>query len=168
MLMQNGATEDRRSKGRGKPGRCWLVAAGLALAAGLGVRLYDLTDAPLDFHETRQLGSAIIARGMYYQLDPRADPQRRAEAIELWQAAPTYEPPLQERLVALLYLATGAERLWIARIVTSVIWCLGGIGVWSAGRRFAGAAGGAAGLGYFVLLPSGIVASRSFQPDPAR
>ena len=38
----------------------------LILAAGLALRLFDLTDQPLDFHPTRQLRSAIIERGMYY------------------------------------------------------------------------------------------------------
>ena len=48
------------------------ITLGLLFTFGLGIRLYDLTDLPLDFHPTRQLGSAVIARGMYYQdLDPK-------------------------------------------------------------------------------------------------
>ena len=39
---------------------------GIALA----IRLYDLTDLPLDFHPTRQLVSIIKARGIYYQTHP--------------------------------------------------------------------------------------------------
>jgi hypothetical protein len=33
------------------------------LVCGLGVRFFDLTDPPLDFAATRQLRSALIARG---------------------------------------------------------------------------------------------------------
>ena len=39
----------------------------LLLLLGLGIRLLDLTDPPLDIHPTRQLHSALMARGMYYQ-----------------------------------------------------------------------------------------------------
>ena len=38
----------------------------LILACGLAVRLFDLTDPPLEYAATRQLRSALIARGMYY------------------------------------------------------------------------------------------------------
>lgn len=34
-------------------------------AAGIGIRLYDLTDPPLDFHPARQIHSALMARGIY-------------------------------------------------------------------------------------------------------
>ena len=46
----------------------------LLLLLGLGIRLYDLTDAPLDFHPTRQLRGALIAPGIYYRWLPHADP----------------------------------------------------------------------------------------------
>ena len=35
------------------------LVLGMILALGIGIRLYDLTDPPLDFHSTRQLWSAI-------------------------------------------------------------------------------------------------------------
>ncbi|HZW03329.1 MAG TPA: hypothetical protein VFF68_05355, partial [Anaerolineaceae bacterium] len=52
--------------------RRWLAVASLILllAAGLGLRLLDFTDPPLDVHAWRQLRSASIARGMYYDLLP--------------------------------------------------------------------------------------------------
>ena len=45
----------------------WWAIIILAVVLGITVRFYDLTDAPLDFHPTRQLHSALIARGMYYE-----------------------------------------------------------------------------------------------------
>src|SRR5690606_34774688 len=46
----------------------WLyrVTVLLLFVAAAALRLYDLTDPPLDFHPTRQLYSALKARGMYY------------------------------------------------------------------------------------------------------
>ncbi len=40
----------------------------MLLLLGLGIRLLDLTDPPLDIHPTRQLHSALMARGMYYRV----------------------------------------------------------------------------------------------------
>ena len=42
----------------------------LLFGLGLAVRLFDVTDLPLDFHPTRQLLSALKARGMYDQTAP--------------------------------------------------------------------------------------------------
>ena len=42
-----------------------LLVIGILLL-GLGLRLYDLTDQPIDFHSTRQLRNAVVARAIYY------------------------------------------------------------------------------------------------------
>jgi len=133
---------------------------------GLMIRLYDLTDPPLDFHETRQLGSAVIARGMYYSyLSPEVGIERN-RAIELWDSAPVYEPPILERIVAITYFLVGNEHLWIARIYSSLARVLGGIGLFILARDISSSAGAIGALLIFMFLPYGIVASRSFQPDP--
>ena len=36
----------------------------ILFVAGFAIRMYDLTDPPLDFHPTRQLLSAIKARAL--------------------------------------------------------------------------------------------------------
>jgi 4-amino-4-deoxy-L-arabinose transferase-like glycosyltransferase len=159
-------------------------------ALGLGLRVLDLTDPPLDFHATRQLHAAIIARGMYYQMLPSADPALRAQAILLWKAQETFEPPIFERLVALNYLLAGGEHLWFARIYSALFWLVGGAALFGLARRmlavqttatadhngeafaaspaqtFLPAAGALAALAYYLVLPYGVTASRSFQPDP--
>ena len=58
-----------------------LILLILFLLAGLGVRLIDLTDLPLDFAATRQLHSFIMARGYYYEMAPlKRLPCRRTSA----------------------------------------------------------------------------------------
>jgi hypothetical protein len=47
--------------------RILLVIAFLLI--GIGVRLIDLSNPPLDFASTRQLHSLILARGYYYSMD---------------------------------------------------------------------------------------------------
>jgi hypothetical protein len=138
----------------------------LLLTFGLGIRLVDLKDPPLDFHPTRQLRAAIIARGMYYEMSPAADQSLRAEAIDSLTRMETYEPPIFERLVALTYLATGGESLWIARLYAILFWCAGGLILFDLARRLVSWEGGLATLAYYLLLPLAILGSRSFQPDP--
>ena len=151
------------------PSRLVALLPVLALfALGLALRLYDLTDEPLDFHPTRQLRSAIIARGMYYDLLPGADPALRDQAVTFWRSATEYEPPIFERVVAAAYLLAGGERVWIARLLSSLFWIAGGVALYALARRMVSGEAGPAlvALGYYLLLPLGVQASRSFQPDP--
>lgn len=143
----------------------WAAVLGL-LAVGLGLRLFDLTDPPIDFHPTRQLRGAIIARGMYYQMLPGADPDLRQQAIAFWHSTGQYEPSIVEKLTAYAYLLLGGENLWVSRVINSVFWLVGGLALFALARRVASTAGAFAALAYFLILPFGVQASRSFQPDP--
>ncbi len=138
----------------------------LAFALALTIRLYDLTDPPLDFHPTRQLRAALIARGMYHRLQTEAPEPQRTIAVTQWHEEFVIEPPITEGLAALLYLAAGSENIWIPRALSAVFWLLGGLAVFKLSRELANTAGALIALCYFLFLPFGIIASRSFQPDP--
>lgn len=143
---------------------------GLALAVllliGFGLRMINLSDPPLGFHPTRQLRAAIIARGMYYDRLPNADPAVRDAAIQIWSTMERYEPPILEGIVALTYRATGGEHLWIARIYSSLFWIVGGMALFAFVRRALSAGGALFALAFYLILPWGVTASRAFQPDP--
>jgi len=143
----------------------WLAALAL-LALGLGLRLYDLTDQPIDFHATRQLRGAIIARGMYYQMLPNVDDDTRREAVSFANSTGQYEPSILEYIVARTYLLVGGEYLWISRIYTSLFWIIGGLALFDLARRAVSPGAALAALGYYLILPFSVQASRSFQPDP--
>ncbi len=138
----------------------------LLLLLGLAVRLADLTDPPLDFNPTRQLRSAIIARGLYYQDAPHVDPQKRELALKFLRAQERLEPPILESLVAFTYRILDKERVWVARVYTTLFWMVGAIALYDLGRRMASPWAALIGVGYFLFLPFSIQASRSFQPDP--
>ncbi|GAB4450540.1 MAG: hypothetical protein OHK0041_12600 [Anaerolineales bacterium] len=144
----------------------WALALVLALlfGLGLGIRLTDLTDLPLDFHPTRQLFSAIKARGMYYQTADVPAWQRDI-ALRAYTADATLEPPLLDSLVAASYRLFG-ERLWIARIYSSLFWLIGGIFLFRLAREFLTLDEALLSLTFYLLLPYAVFASRSFQPDP--
>jgi hypothetical protein len=162
-----------------------LLYTGFALififGLGLGLRLFDLTDQPIDFHPTRQLRGAIIARGIYYSLSPSIDPVIKAQAASFQESTGKYEPPILESLVALTYLMVGQEQLWISRVYTTLFWLLGGGVLFWSGLRMTRHSlrvkempasdflvyGSALVITtYYLLLPFGVQASRSFQPDP--
>lgn len=152
----------------------------VVLALGLAVRLYDLTDQPIDFHPTRQLRSAVIARGMYYSMLPQVDPEIRELAVSFWYSTGQLEPPLLERVVAYTYLLTGGENLWISRLYTSFFWMISAVALFGLARRMLAGdrtegspsregiilGGALIALTYYLLLPFAVQASRSFQPDP--
>ena len=144
----------------------------LLLGLGLGLRLYDLTDQPIDFHPTRQLRSAIIARGMYYKLLSDMDPALRQQAIAAWNSTGQYEPSILEYVVARAYLLIGSEKIWVARIINSLLWLIGGLALFDLARRgvlpgkTSAIAAALVALGYYLILPFAVQASRSFQPDP--
>jgi hypothetical protein len=134
------------------------------LALGLGIRLYDLTDPPIDFHPTRQLRGAIIPRHVLPDA-ASADPETRQQAIAYWRSTGQYEPSIVEKLVAYTYLLMGGENLWVSRIFTSLFWIIGGIALFDLARRMTSTGGALAALAYYLILPFGAQASRSFQPD---
>jgi len=133
---------------------------------GLAIRLYDLTDPPFDFHTTRQFRAALIARGMFYASWNDASEPDRTIAIELRSREALIEPPIFEWLVSRLYLLTGGAWLWIPRALSAGFWLLGGAAVFGLARDLTSTSGALISLVYFIFLPFGMLASRSFQPDP--
>ncbi len=136
------------------------------LFLGALIRLFDLTDPPLDFHPTRQLRSAIIARAFYYRSLPSAEEWQRQRVSEQLASHGLLEPPLFEWLVALTYRLLGAEHLWIARLYAILFWLVGSVGIYRLARAMTSSFGALVSLSYYLFLPFGVIASRSFQPDP--
>ena len=148
--------------------RRWMLFVALALIFGLGlaVRLYDLGDAPLDFHPTRQLHSMLMARGMAYQALPDVPDWQREMSFQQWKKEGLIEPPVMEWLTAQAYLAAGQVDLRLPRLFSIFFWMLGGAGIFLLAKTLSGPDGGLVGAAYFLVLPYAVLASRAFQPDP--
>ncbi len=142
-----------------------LAALIALLALGLGIRLYDLTDPPLDFHPTRQILSLQKARGMYYQNLESAPAELRAYAVNQWKMVAAIEPEFLERVVSLTYRFTG-EQFWIARIYSSLFWVIAAVFLFLLASELASPAAALLSTAVYLFLPYGVFASRSFQPDP--
>ena len=143
------------------------LAISLVLLFGLGfaIRLYDITDLPLDFHPTRQLFYAIKARGMYYQGLADVPDWQREMAVQMWHTRVTIEPEILPKLAALLYRFTG-EQLWLPRSLSACFWLVGGLFLFLLARGLVSTDGAILSLAVYLFIPYGIIASRSFQPDP--
>ncbi|MBL8100358.1 MAG: glycosyltransferase family 39 protein [Anaerolineales bacterium] len=141
------------------------IALFIIFILGIGIRFYDLTDLPLDFHSTRQLLSAIKARGMYYSTRMDVATEYKSFAVQQWQFRASVEPEFFERVVAFTYQFTG-EQVWIARIYSSMFWMIGAIFLFLLARKLTNIDGAIASTAIYVFLPYAIIASRSFQPDP--
>jgi 4-amino-4-deoxy-L-arabinose transferase-like glycosyltransferase len=150
----------------GKSSVVMTVTLGLILILGFGIRLYDLTDPPLDFHSTRQFWSALIARGMYYEKLDLAPEWQRDLAVSTWQGQPAIEPTIFETIVAATYGLVGDEIIWIPRIYAALFWVIGGLGLFFLARNMTSVDGGVIAVIFYLFLPFGAIASRSFQPDP--
>ncbi len=142
-----------------------LVVVLFIFGISLSLRLMRLTNPPLDLHAWRQLRSASIARGIYYQMTPDADPVTRQKAINLGKYD-QLEPTVTETLVAYTYRLAGGVYLWIARLYTIFFWLLGGVALFALAWRLSSADGAIVSLAYYLLLPFGILISRSFLPEP--
>lgn len=146
--------------------RQWFVLVAVLFAAGLAVRLYDLDDLPLDFHPTRQLHSALMARGMFYQDWPAALEWQREIAVQQRKLEAVIEPPLMEWLAAQGYRLAGWADLRIPRLYSILFWMVGSIAVLWLALKLSGRDGALVALAFYLVLPYGVFASRSFQPDP--
>jgi hypothetical protein len=143
-----------------------LVLLGALFAAAFLLRLVEVAGAPLDFHAMRQYRGLIIARDLFFDASPVIpDWQRQvAEASRAHQG--TLEPPIMELLVATGYRLLGSEQLWLPRVLSSLIWLLGGGFLYAIVRRIGGGIAALFAAGFYLLLPFAVAASRSFQPDP--
>lgn len=146
----------------------YLFALALALifGLGLGLRFFDLSAPLLDFHPTRQLFSAMKARGLYYQTLPDAPAWQRDLAARQLNNIATIEPPIMEHLAAFFYGYFG-EQTAIPRGFSVVFWSVGGIFLFLLACNLTGSSpGAAAALAVYMFIPYALRASRAFQPDP--
>jgi 4-amino-4-deoxy-L-arabinose transferase-like glycosyltransferase len=136
------------------------------LLLGILLRLVDVNDPPLDFQTSRQLRNSIVARAIYYDLDPEADPQRARLAASFANAVGRYEPPVIESLVAVTYLLSGVESYAVPRLWQTLFWMLAALALFDLARRSVSPWAALAAFAYYMVLPFSVQASRSFQPDP--
>lgn len=168
MSSSNQQTKTEISEGTlfNKNKSLYFVAIVFIFVLGLAIRFYDLSDAPLDFHPTRQLYSALKSRGMYYENLESVDEWKREFAVKQWKIQGLIEPPIMERLTASFYRLAGGEHLWIPRVLSIAFWTIGGLFLLDLTRRMFDKNASVFAFLLFMITPYTAIASRAFQPDP--
>jgi hypothetical protein len=138
------------------------LALACLILLGLAIRVPHLADPPLG---TRLYRSALLARGYAVaHLPGFSAAERRAAEISASRLAPI-EPPVFERVAAIVYRVSGREALWIPRLIGVIFWLGGALAIWWLVAPTAGRLAGLAGVGVFLFLPFAVTFSQSFQPD---
>lgn len=138
----------------------------LLIVAAFGLRLYGIDEPLVDFAPTRQYHSAIIARGYYFEALQTAPEWQRDLAILNKQREGILEPPIMEMAASVAYRISGGEHLWIPRALSSIFWVVGGVFLYLIAKRIVSPRVAILSTAFYLFLPYGILASRSFQPDP--
>jgi 4-amino-4-deoxy-L-arabinose transferase-like glycosyltransferase len=150
----------------GRPALLWWALISLIFVVGLGVRLYRLSDPLEDFHPTRQLHSALIARGMYAETNAGLPAWQREMAVSQWRMEGLIEPQVFERLVAWTYPLTGGPHLAVPRLYAVLFWMVAAVFLTILAADFAGWGGALVAALFFLAWPYGVTASRAFMPEP--
>lgn len=146
---------------------CARVFLAAVLLAGFGIRLVRINDSRLSFHSARQYLGLRVARWEYLRHQPNVAAEVRRAAKVNADNSPRLEPRALEVVVAAGYLLLGGEKVWLGGAVSSLLWVLGGGCLFLLARRLASDLVAWIALAIHLFLPWGVVASRTFQPDPA-
>ena len=132
------------------------------LLAALLVRLPGLDDPSI---EQRESQSSLIARGWYLAGRDDIPSWQRRVLDEVGTVLKPYEPPLLELASATFDRATGAERIWFPRLLSTLAWLAGAVCLAFLARRLMNTAGMLTAVGLYVAWPYAFWQSRKFMPD---
>ncbi len=148
-----------------KPVSQWFIIGFLLLTA-FGIRLHNITKPPLDFAPIRQYQNAHIARGLYFENNKSISETRKQIAkLNMERMGFLLEPRIIEHFAVFGYRIAVSEQLWIPRVLSSLFWVIGGIFLYLTAIRISSSEASLFSTIYYLFLPYGISASRSFQPD---
>jgi hypothetical protein len=135
--------------------------------ASFCIRVYRITDPPLDFYPVRQYFNALRVRSYYYAHVDSSAPQWMREVAEAQSPIlDVMEPPILDGMTLLLWWLFGGVYLWIPRLLTCVFWLVGGVVLYLLTRRISSTDAAVVSTGFYLLLPYAVFASRTFMRDP--
>ena len=129
----------------------------------LAIRLYKVETPSLI--PAREFHSAFFARAFFYDGNEAIQDWQREAAFTSKERLGTLEPPILEFLVAAIYDLVGGEHLWIAKMLTAIFWVISGFFFYKLARKLMPEGTAVFVTGYYLLVPLGIITSRSFQPE---
>ena len=142
-----------------------LIVIGFLFIAALVIRLHNITAPPLDFAPGRQYFSANFARAYYFETSESIPEWRKQVSRATVQKQLSLEPRIMEHAAVLGYRIVGGEHLWVPRLLSSIFWVIGGAFLYLIAKKIVSIDAAIFSTAFYLFLPFGISASRSFQPD---
>ena len=135
-----------------------LLTLGLLFVAALCLRLYGITQPPMEFFQIRQYHGALLARGFYEWL--------LTGNLRTIPPDGIIEPPILELIASCAYLIFGGEHLWIPRLLSALFWMVGGVFLYLIAKKIVSPNAAVFSVAFYLFVPYGVLASRAFMPDP--
>jgi hypothetical protein len=149
-----------------RPAVQWIII-GFLLITAFVIRLHHINRPLLDFQPIRQYMLAHHTRSYYYEgLESIPEWKKQMARINKERMGFQLEPRILEHIVVFGYRMLGGEYLWIPRVLSSVFWIIGGVFLYLIAKKILSPDAALFSIAYYLFLPFGISASRSFQPDP--
>ena len=146
------------------PHAVWVILALLFLIA-IPFRLHHIKEPSGILLVDREYRAALISRAYYFETANSIPEWRKRVASVSKEREGPLEPPIIELLVASFYRTVNGEHLWIARVLSSAFWLIGGAFLYLIARKVSSVEAALLATAYYLFVPLGIRASRSFQPD---
>ena len=144
-------------------GRRHLLLAACLLAGALLVRLDGIARPSVS---TREMHNALLAREYYFGTGAGLPLWKQRVLAELRQSVQPVEPPVLDHFAALEYRIIGGEHLWAPRLISALLWVLGGVFLYRIALRVTSGAGALVAVALYLYWPYGVVMSRLYFPDP--
>lgn len=138
----------------------------LLFVTAAGVRLDDMNQPTYGFAIDREYFSALIARGYFFSGRESAPAWQRAAAADDLDQSDQIEPRVNERVVSWGWAIADGMKTWIPRALAIACWMIGAAFLLATALRLFRVEAAVVALGFFLLVPFGVAASRSFQPEP--
>jgi 4-amino-4-deoxy-L-arabinose transferase-like glycosyltransferase len=133
------------------------------LAAALLLRVDGITQPSLS---TRELHNALLAREYYFGGGTGLPAWKQRVLAQLRRSVKPVEPPVLDHLAAWEYRLTGGEHMWAPRLVSALLWVIGGVFLYLIALRVTSSAGAVVALALYLFWPYAVVISRLYLPDP--
>jgi hypothetical protein len=141
------------------------IILALLFLTSIPFRLQDIREPSGILLVDREYRAALISRAYYFETaDSIPEWRKRVASVSKEREGPL-EPPIIELLVSSVYRTLNGEHLWIARVLSSAFWLIGGVFLYFIARKVTSVEAALLATAYYLFVPLGIWASRSFQPD---
>ena len=155
------ATSSEGSEASSLRRRYHILLIGILLAGALLLRVSGINQPSVEQRETQ---SALLARGWYLGDASGLPAWKQGVLHELRASVKPIEPPILDYITSLEFRLTG-ENFWFPRLLSSLLWVLGGVFLYLIASRLTTRAGALVALALYLTWPYAVWLSRHFMPD---